>query len=1070
MKYSIYRDIILLNVAIIQKNRHTYRLYVDFKEEKMLRKSFKWLLASAFSALIIASAPAVVDAEEIDVNTEVVSTEDDVQTDSIEDDGFVIDSNGVLTKYTGTATEVTIPSTVTAIGNDAFRDKKNIVKITIPSSVTSIGANAFQGVGFGTETSLGSVTIPGSVKYMGHDAFNSCEWLGEVTFEDAIGDGGIRYSESWGQGHTFINCTHLKKIHLSTNVVHLPSGFASGCKSLQTVDWPESLQLIESEAFNDCNALQSIDLSKTKVETIEGRAFTNCTSAENVVFPETLKAIGDNAFDHCSIGTPTKTSSLVIPKNVANIGHAAFSNCKYLDKVTFMDSESPLKDGINFGKSYGNGNTFSNCDKLNSIIFSNNIKELAKGFASNCDVLEEVTWSETQTCIDACSFENAVCLKSINLSKTNVTEIGGSAFSNCKVATDIQFPKTLSFIGDNAFQGCAFGTDSKLGTLIIPEKVHEIWNGAFKNCTYLGYVKFEDAANPLIDGITYRTSWGQGDYFANCKNLKSIYLSNNNVYIPEGFASDCTSLQIVTWPATAKGIDSSAFSGCKSLKKANLTKTNITYIGSSAFSGCSSIGVVIFPKTITSIGGNAFSGCKIGTDKAVGNIVIPKSVTEIGNDAFSDCTDLGYVYFEDAESPLLDGISFKLSWGNNRSFAGCKKLRGIRLSNNVQWVGAGMFRDCEALTDIMLSSSVKTIEKGSFYVNLGGDKKLATNVGGNDSFVKSYDWNNDNRTLTGKAPKEIPSTVTDNIPDTVTDDPNAPQDPSTPDTPGTEEGIDASSFGDITLPFEEITLGLTKAKKDVKGNNTITVVPMLSSLNVNNKIKWTVDDAGKKVVSVANGKITAKKPGTAVVTAQIKNGKYSGNKAEIKITVVDDPKITLPATSISTNSVESYDVNVKAKGMANAKISPNKGIMLPIIASTTAKANKIKWTVSDKSLASVSSTGKVIGKQPGTVTVTATLDGVSVSYKVKIYSAAIDVTQKTFKMAVGSSQDLSEQITSITGSNTNKSSVIWMLNSKKQSAIVSLSPSGTVTANKKGTANVLAMINGVMVKFTVKIQ
>ncbi|MDE5768808.1 MAG: leucine-rich repeat domain-containing protein [Oscillospiraceae bacterium] len=58
---------------------------------------------------------------------------------------FNIDKYGVLTKYTGIATEIIIPNGVTGIGDHAFQDCKNLTNIIIPDSVTNISKYAFNG-------------------------------------------------------------------------------------------------------------------------------------------------------------------------------------------------------------------------------------------------------------------------------------------------------------------------------------------------------------------------------------------------------------------------------------------------------------------------------------------------------------------------------------------------------------------------------------------------------------------------------------------------------------------------------------------------------------------------------------------------------------------------------------------------------------------------------------------------------------------------------------------------------------------------------------------------------------
>ena len=116
---------------------------------------------------------------------------------------FVI-NRGVLTKYVGPGGDVTIPSSVTAIGDHAFEGCSSVTSVTIPNSVTSIGVCAFaycsgltaitipNGVTaiktgtFESCNSLTSVTIPNSVTSIGNDAFIGCKSLTAITIPASV--------------------------------------------------------------------------------------------------------------------------------------------------------------------------------------------------------------------------------------------------------------------------------------------------------------------------------------------------------------------------------------------------------------------------------------------------------------------------------------------------------------------------------------------------------------------------------------------------------------------------------------------------------------------------------------------------------------------------------------------------------------------------------------------------------------------------------------------------------------------------------------------------------------------
>ena len=74
-------------------------------------------------------------------------------------------------------TSITIPDSVTSIGDWAFDSCDSLASLTIPNSVTSIGHGAFFDC-----SNLTSITIPDSVTSIGDSAFDGCDSLADVYY------------------------------------------------------------------------------------------------------------------------------------------------------------------------------------------------------------------------------------------------------------------------------------------------------------------------------------------------------------------------------------------------------------------------------------------------------------------------------------------------------------------------------------------------------------------------------------------------------------------------------------------------------------------------------------------------------------------------------------------------------------------------------------------------------------------------------------------------------------------------------------------------------------------------
>ena len=171
---------------------------------------------------------------------------------------FVIDEEGVLTRYQGTATDVVIPNSVKAIGGMAFNGT-GLTAVTIPDSVKSIGGMAFYG------TKLTDVTIPDSVETIEDRAFGYCKELVRVDL---------------GHGVTTIGWEAFQ-----------------GCGKLAAVTIPGNVRTVEHGAFGYCEELTQVDLGHG-LTIIEGEAFRGCGKLKTVTIPDSVEKIGYRAFGH----------------------------------------------------------------------------------------------------------------------------------------------------------------------------------------------------------------------------------------------------------------------------------------------------------------------------------------------------------------------------------------------------------------------------------------------------------------------------------------------------------------------------------------------------------------------------------------------------------------------------------------------------------------------------------------------------------------------------------------------------------------------------------------------------
>nr|WP_296167310.1 leucine-rich repeat protein [uncultured Ruminococcus sp.] len=209
---------------------------------------------------------------------------------------YTIENNSTctITKYNGSAANVTIPSTiygykVCKVGDWAFSKNLNLKNITLPNSITCIDWAAFHDC-----TKLEHINIPNSITYIGGGAFEDCAKLEHITIPNSV---------TYIGDCAFYGCTSLD------NIV-IPGGAEL---SAQTT----------GSTFAECTNLKSVVI-ENGVTTIVQAIFENCVNLENVTIPNTVTEIYPLAFIGC-----TKLKSITIPKSVKTIVKSAGKTMGY---------------------------------------------------------------------------------------------------------------------------------------------------------------------------------------------------------------------------------------------------------------------------------------------------------------------------------------------------------------------------------------------------------------------------------------------------------------------------------------------------------------------------------------------------------------------------------------------------------------------------------------------------------------------------------------------------------------------------------------------------------------------
>jgi len=226
-----------------------------------------------------------------------------------------------------------------------------------------------------------------------------------------------------------------------------------------------------------------------------------------------------------------------------------------------------------------------------------------------------------------------------------------------------------------------------------------------------------------------------------------------------------------------------------------------------------------------------------------------------------------------------------------------------------------------------------------------------------------------------------------------------------------------SSTASTSVALSKISLNKSSASLKKGGTTQLSVSYSPTNTTASKSVTWTTSNSS--VATVSNGKVTAKAPGSATITA-----KCGTKTATCRVTV------TAPLTGISLNK-SSVSLTVGDKTTLSVSYSP----------SNTTDSKKITWTSTNATIANISSKGEVVANKAGTATITAKCNGKTATCKVTVKVKATS-SSSTASSSTGTYKSVSDAYTYLNQFRTTKSNQ-WYWNSSN-SAKVTVSGLGSL--------------------------
>ena len=463
--------------------------------------------------------------------------------------------------------------------------------LTIPDSVTAIGQGAFSNV-----EGLKTIIIPSTVKRIERDAFRNNSTLETVIMQEKVNDDGSI------EGVEYIGDAAFKE-----------------CDNLKTVQMANSVTEVGTSIFQYDNSLKTINISD-KITIISVYMFHACTSLETIEIPDSVVEIGNQAFNGCS-----NLMAIKIPKSVTTIGATAFNGCSKLTNIDLSENTNfRFENGILLGKSGTEmliilqsavtGNTFKVPDTVTSLSvgqidkFTNITKVEIPASVDNIyptfitkNITEVEIDSDNETyetdgkAIYTKDENNKTLVRyyknenSVNIEK-QIKKISFHAF-NSKSLSSIELPDSLETIESGAFTGCNNLKSIELGVNVKSLDNMSIYSSGIEKITFK-----EDSEGNTNPNYSIRNAKCNGE------ETDALFNSDGTVFISPIKRSGIKTYEI---PKGVKEIANFAFHNQTQMTNIIIPNT-VEKIGAS-FNYCTALTSIEIPNSVKEINTSCFA-------------------------------------------------------------------------------------------------------------------------------------------------------------------------------------------------------------------------------------------------------------------------------------------------------------------------------------------------------------------------------------------------------------------------------------------------------------------------------